>query len=71
MKLNDNDRFEITARAFRRATGHWPPGKDAPAGLVSEAEHEAGKRAWATWIRDNRDLVDAVIDAAVEYVDDQ
>lgn len=68
MKLNDIEKYEVMAGAFRIMTGHMAPGKDAsPASYP--APYEDREAAWREWFAKNAECVRAVILAVERNVD--
>ena len=60
--MNANDRFEITADLFHRATGMLRPGKDQAAAMGNTPSHEERRAAFSRW------LANSAYDDAVKYI---
>ncbi len=62
MKLNDNERYEVRAEAFRIMTGHMAPGKDVSP-LSYGASYEDGLEAYRDWLAKYGDVTSAMLQA--------
>ena len=62
MKINDNERYEITAEAFRIDTGLTAPGKSTSGHEFTEPLEERIAR-WTEWLDTHRKCIDALIRA--------
>lgn len=67
MKLNNYERYEIQAEAFRIMTGHMAPGKDASMHSYP-APYEERMAAWVEWSALNIDLVHAMLTATERII---
>ena len=57
--MNSNEKYEITAEAFRLMTGHMAPGKDA-ASAAYPAPFEERSIAYEVWLESHRRCINAM-----------
>lgn len=62
IRMDNYDKYEIKAKAFRLMTGYTAPGKDPPSGSYPPP-YEERQKAWEKWLNDNRQCINAMLQA--------
>ena len=69
MRINDIERYEIIAHAFRRMTGMMAPGKDVADNDYQESM-ERREEAWRHWNHTHGRVITALLNAMCDIMPD-
>lgn len=64
--MNDNEAFELKAKAFAQMTGELAPGKDVAPAADSESRQTIRKAAWKVWNEQYGPVIDRVLQLVSE-----
>lgn len=70
MHINEIERYEIAAHAFKRMTGMLAPGKE-PAMDSFEEPIERREEAWRYWNHTHGRIITKILDAVCHVIPDQ